>query len=153
MKLDARWSQRVLQAIEAEEEASKERICTLLRTELQRAFDFAHQRFPHWTGLRFGNGTFVVIGMSDEEEQRLCYRMVPVTPRAQLRELRAADLAQERLGLAIPPREMRLHRVWQGPKWLQHLFALCEEYAGRTVDDIYPTSSTLTPTSFPGFTC
>lgn len=139
MRLDARWHDGVMQFIQLEEEASKMRICEYLRGQIQQAFRYAHLRFPHWTELRFGNGTFVVIGMTDEEERQLCYRAVPRETRAELRERRAAETAKERLGVDLRPFEIVTYRKWCGPIWLKHLFSLCEEYAARAVDDIYPT--------------
>lgn len=108
---------RVLDQMEAIENEARDRALALLRVEVQKAFDAAVKRRPHWERIIFGNGAFTIRGMTDDEYFRETWSSPTYV----------ANISGNSYG-----------QKWQGPMWLRHLWGLCELAEGQ-LDDVYPT--------------
>lgn len=101
---------RMDKALEDIETKAWEAKMALLQREVEREWRKIQKKRPHWREVRFGNGTFVVLGMRRDEE-----------PWATKGHRQTLSGWVTELG-------------WQGPEYLRYFWFLCEAAEGGLND-------------------
>lgn len=110
----ARKAESINKKLEAIEEKAWRDKMALLQREAHREWVKICKKKPHWTKVRFGNGTFVIIGMRNDED--------PWKYTGSHKAMRGW-VSEER---------------WHGPNYLRYFWFVCEASEGGLEELVRP---------------